>query len=43
LIANGLRQNPEERIGIEEMREGFRELGPGLAQLSWPVTVEAAA
>jgi hypothetical protein len=43
LIANGLRQNPEERIGIEEMREGFRELGPGLSQLSWPVTVEAAA
>jgi hypothetical protein len=43
LIANGLRQNPEERIGIDEMREGFRELGPGLAQLSWPVSVEAAA
>jgi hypothetical protein len=43
LIANGLRQNPDERIGIEEMREGFRELGPGLAQLNWPVSVEAAA
>lgn len=43
LIANGLRQNPEERIGIDEMREGFRELGPGLAQMSWPVSVEVAA
>lgn len=43
LIANGLRQHPDERITIEEMREGFRELGTGLRQLQWPLRVEAAA
>ncbi len=43
LIANGLRQHPDERISMQEMREGFLELGPGLAQLAWPLGVEVAA
>ncbi len=43
LIANGLRQNPHERISIDEMRAGFRELGPRLGQLQWPLRVDAAA
>jgi serine/threonine protein kinase len=43
LIANGLRQHPGERISIDEMRAGFRELGPALMQLPWPLHVEAAA
>lgn len=43
LIANGLRQHPEERVTIEEMREGFRELGHGLRQFPWPLGVERAA
>jgi hypothetical protein len=43
LIANGLRQHPEERLSMQEMRDGFRELGPGLMQLAWPLGVEAAA
>ncbi|MFI5307476.1 MAG: serine/threonine-protein kinase, partial [Polyangiales bacterium] len=43
LIANGLRQHPDERISMKEMRDGFRELGPGLAQLAWPLGVDAAA
>jgi hypothetical protein len=37
LIANGLRRHPQERISIPEMREGFRELGPGLARFHWPL------
>ncbi len=37
LISNGLRQNPRERISIEEMREGLRELRGGLRSLSWPL------
>jgi serine/threonine protein kinase len=43
LIANGLRQHPGERISISEMRQGFRELGPALSSLVWPLTVEVAA
>jgi serine/threonine protein kinase len=43
LIANGLRQHPQERISMQEMRAGFRELGPALVQLSWPLGVVAAA
>jgi serine/threonine protein kinase len=43
LIANGLRQHPDERISMREMRDGFRELGPALGQLAWPLGVEAAA
>jgi hypothetical protein len=43
LIANGLRQHPMERISMAEMRAGFRELGPALMQLPWPLGVEAAA
>jgi serine/threonine protein kinase len=43
LIANGLRQDPDERISMREMRDGFRELGPGLGALSWPLGVEVAA
>jgi eukaryotic-like serine/threonine-protein kinase len=43
LIANGLRQHPGERISIAEMRAGFRELGPALANLGWPLAVEVAA
>ena len=43
LIANGLRQHPTERITIDEMRAGFRELGPALRQLPWPLAVEIAA
>jgi serine/threonine protein kinase len=43
LIANGLRQHPGERITIAEMRAGFRELGPALMKLRWPLSVEAAA
>jgi serine/threonine protein kinase len=39
LIANGLRQHPADRIGIHDMREGFFELGPALAQLPWPLGV----
>jgi serine/threonine protein kinase len=37
LIANGLRRDPQERISVPEMREGFRELGPALARFSWPL------
>jgi hypothetical protein len=43
LIANGLRQHPGERISISEMRQGFREVGPALSSLVWPLTVEVAA
>jgi eukaryotic-like serine/threonine-protein kinase len=43
LIANGLRQHPGERISIAEMRAGFRELGPALGSLGWPIAVEVAA
>jgi len=43
LIANGLRQHPAERISIEELRDGFRELGPALMKLPWPLRQEAAA
>jgi serine/threonine protein kinase len=43
LIANGLRQHPDERISIVQMRDGFRELGPALGKLSWPLAVEVAA
>jgi hypothetical protein len=43
LIANGLRQHPDERISIEQMRDGFRELGPALSQLNWPLAVEVVA
>jgi serine/threonine protein kinase len=38
LISNGLRRNPDERIGVPEMREGFRELAPQLAKFSWPLS-----
>jgi serine/threonine protein kinase len=43
LIANGLRQHPHERISMNDMRAGFRELGPALTKLSWPLGVVAAA
>jgi serine/threonine protein kinase len=43
LIANGLRQDPDERISVREMHEGLYELGPGLSSLSWPLAVEVAA
>ena len=43
LIANGLRQHPGERITMAEMRAGFREIGPALAALGWPLAVEVAA
>ncbi|MGD8861019.1 MAG: serine/threonine-protein kinase [Myxococcales bacterium] len=43
LIANGLRQDPRERITIDEMRKGLRELAPALSQLSWPLRVNVAA
>lgn len=37
LIANGLRRHPGERIGVQDMREGFAELGPALRRLEWPL------
>jgi hypothetical protein len=37
LIANGLRRHPGERINVQEMREGFEELGPSLQKLEWPL------
>ena len=43
LMANGLRQHPDERISIDEMRAGFRELGPALSRLGWPLVVDIAA
>jgi hypothetical protein len=43
LIANGLRQHPDERISIDEMRAGFRELGPALSRLSWPLAHDEVA
>jgi hypothetical protein len=43
LIANGLRQHPDERISIDEMRAGFHELTPVLGQLRWPLAVDVAA
>jgi hypothetical protein len=43
LIANGLRQHPDERISIDEMRAGFHELAPVLGQLRWPLAVDVAA
>jgi hypothetical protein len=43
LIANGLRQHPGERITMQDMRAGLRELLPALRQLPWPVAAVAAA
>jgi len=43
LIGNGLRQHPAERITIEEMRDGLRELRGGLRSFSWPLTAANAA
>ncbi len=37
LIANGLRQHPDERISVHEMREAFQELGPSLQRQQWPL------
>jgi hypothetical protein len=37
LIANALRQHPAQRISVEELREGFTELGRGLYDRSWPL------
>ncbi len=37
LIANGLRQDPAERISVAEMRDGLQEVGPALRQLPWPL------
>jgi serine/threonine protein kinase len=37
LLANALRQNPAHRISVDELREGFKELGPGLYNRSWPL------
>jgi eukaryotic-like serine/threonine-protein kinase len=37
LIANGLRQHPGDRIGVRDMREGFRELAPALVEMPWPL------
>jgi serine/threonine protein kinase len=38
LIANGLRQDPAERISVAEMRDGFQEVGPALQKLPWPLS-----
>ena len=37
LIGNGLRQHPGERISVQEMREGFRELRQALSKMEWPL------
>ena len=37
LIANGLRQDPSQRISVSQMRAGLRSLRPQLAPLPWPI------
>jgi hypothetical protein len=37
LLSNALRSHPAERVNVAELREGFRELGPALSKLAWPL------
>jgi hypothetical protein len=37
LLANALRQHPEERISMRELREGLAELAGSLEDLEWPL------
>jgi serine/threonine protein kinase len=37
LLANALRQHPEERISMGELREGLAELAGTLDGLEWPL------
>jgi len=43
LIANGLRRAPADRISIEELCGGFRELAAALYGRGWPLRTTAAA
>ena len=37
LLANGLRQNPADRITVNQMRGGIRQLAASLTDLRWPM------
>lgn len=38
LIANGLRQHPGSRIGVDQLRLGMREVAHTLSATQWPLT-----